>query len=228
MSSQTIQPRPRGNAPGRLTTADGFGQTDARPNPALGGAPTCGENADGSASWGPQRIKHVRWHAPLATVRDSRQVPGREFLQGIVDGRFPRPPIAELFNSRLVAVGDGEVVFSCMPDESVYNPIGTVHGGWLCMLLDSAAGCAVHTLLPAGVGYASIDIKVSFLITIHADRREIQVIGSALQLGGSVAFAEARARDADGELVGHATSSIAVLRPERARPGALDRVCPKY
>jgi uncharacterized protein (TIGR00369 family) len=141
------------------------------------------------------------------------QLPGRDFLQGIIDGRFAPPPIAELFGARLASVGDGEATFRATPDESAYNPIGMVHGGWLCMLMDSAAGCAVHTLLPAGAGYSSIEIKVSFLEAVHADAGAIEVRGKALRVGGRVAFAEARATNAAGELVGHATSSIALLRP---------------
>jgi uncharacterized protein (TIGR00369 family) len=88
-----------------------------------------------------------------------------------------------------------------------------VHGGLLCRLLDSAAGCAVHTRLPAGTGYCSIEIKVSFLAPLHADVGEIEVHGQALRVGGRVAFAEAHASDAGGRLVGHATTSIALMRP---------------
>jgi uncharacterized protein (TIGR00369 family) len=148
----------------------------------------------------------------MATARQGMQLSGREFLQGIIDGRYPPPPIAELFDAQLVSVGDGEAVFRCAPDESAYNPIGMVHGGWLCTLMDSAAGCAVHTQLPAGVGYSSIEIKVSFLKAIQADAGPIEVSGRVLRLGRNVAFVEARATNATGDLVGHATSSVAVLR----------------
>jgi uncharacterized protein (TIGR00369 family) len=86
-----------------------------------------------------------------------------------------------------------------------------VHGGFLCILLDSAAGCAVHTRLPAGVGYSSIEIKVSFLRAVRGDGSPIEVSGRVLRIGRRVAFAEAHARNRDGDLVGHATSSIAVL-----------------
>ena len=79
------------------------------------------------------------------------------------------------------------------PDESAYNPIGMVHGGLLCTLLHSAAGCAVHTRLPAGAGYATIEIKVSFLEPLHADGGEIEIRGHALRVGGRVACAEAHA-----------------------------------
>jgi uncharacterized protein (TIGR00369 family) len=111
-----------------------------------------------------------------------------------------------------VAVGDGEALFRCTPDVSTYNPIGVVHGGLLCTLLDSAAGCAVHTRLPAGARYASIEIKVSYLQPVRADQGAIEVLGRALRVGRRVAFAEAHARDANGALVGHATTSIAVSR----------------
>jgi uncharacterized protein (TIGR00369 family) len=90
-----------------------------------------------------------------------------------------------------VSVDDGEAVFRCAPDESTYNPIGMVHGGLLCTLLDSAAGCAVHTRLPAGTGCGTIEIKVSFLRPLHADAGEIEVHGHALRVGRRVAFAAA-------------------------------------
>jgi uncharacterized protein (TIGR00369 family) len=161
--------------------------------------------------WGDPRSKQITWHDPAVTARLSRQMSGREFLQGILDGRFPPPPFAQLIDTQLVSVGDGEAVFRCTPDESVYNPIGMVHGGFLCILLDSAAGCAVHTRLPAGVGYSSIEIKVTFLRAVRGDGSAIEVSGRVLRIGRRVAFAEAHARNADGDLVGHATSSIAVL-----------------
>jgi uncharacterized protein (TIGR00369 family) len=170
------------------------------------------EGTSAANGWGPRRSKQVSWHDAVAAARLGMQLSGREFLQGIIDGRLPPPPMAELFNAQLVSVADGEAVFRCTADESAYNPIGMVHGGWLCMLMDSAAGCAVHTTLPAGAGYSSIELKVSFLKAIRADTGTIEVTGRALRVGGRVAFAEAHARDREGELVGHATSSIAVLR----------------
>lgn len=120
--------------------------------------------------------------------------------------------MAALVGARLLRVGDGEVQFAWTPDESVYNPIGMVHGGLLCTLLDFAAGAAVHTQLPVGVGYASIEIKVSYLKALRIDSGDVDVRGDVMRAGRNIAFAEAHARDASGELVGHATSSIAVLR----------------
>jgi uncharacterized protein (TIGR00369 family) len=163
--------------------------------------------------WGAARSKEVSWHDPAALGAASAQLPGREVLQAILDGRLPPPPIARLVGAALVSVEDGEVVFRCTPDESTYNPLGIVHGGLLCTLLDSAAGCAVHTLLPAGAGYASIEIKVSFLKPVRASTGELDVRGRALKVGRRVAFADAHALDRSGELVGHATTSLAINRP---------------
>lgn len=164
------------------------------------------------ARWGAARSKTVSWHDPAALAAAGAELPGLEFLEAIRDGRLPPPPIAELTGAELVSVSDGEAVFRCAPDESTYNPIGLVHGGLLCTLLDSAAGCAVHTTLPAGVGYSSIEIKVSFLAPLRASSGAVEVRGHALRVGRRIAFAEAHAHAADGVLVGHATSSLALMR----------------
>jgi uncharacterized protein (TIGR00369 family) len=159
------------------------------------------------------RSKTVTWEDPSVSAGAMASMPGRELLQAIVDGRLPRPPIADLFGARMTSVGEGVAVFECIPDESTYNPIGLVHGGLLCTLLDSAAGCAVHSLLPAGIGFSSIEIKVSFLSPVTADSGKLVVEGRVLRVGRQVAFAEAHARTAAGKLVGHATSSLALMRP---------------
>jgi uncharacterized protein (TIGR00369 family) len=160
------------------------------------------------------RSKTVTWEDPSISAAAMASMSGRELLQAIIDGRLPRPPIAELFDARLVSIGDGSARFECLPDESTYNPIGLVHGGMLCTLLDSAGGCAVHTMLPPGVGYSTIEIKVSFMVTVRADTGTIEAEGRVLRLGRQVAFAEAHARTAGGKLVGHATTSLALMRRE--------------
>jgi uncharacterized protein (TIGR00369 family) len=163
--------------------------------------------------WGAPRSKSVTWYDPAILAAAGGELTGREVLQAIADGRLPEPPMANLIGARLAYVGDGEVRFLCAPDESTYNPLGMIHGGLLCTLLDFAAGAAVQTLLPAGVGFSSIEIKVSYLKALRAGAGDIEVHGKTLRLGGQVGFAEAHARNGDGELVGHATSAIAVLRP---------------
>jgi len=166
--------------------------------------------ADG---WGTPRSRAVTWYDPAILAAAGAELPGREFLLAIIEGRLPPPPIISLVGADLVSVGEGEALFRLTPDESTYNPIGMVHGGLLCTMLDSAAGCAVHTLLEAGVGHSSIEIKVSFLKALREGAGAVEFHGRALQVGRRVAFAEAHARNGDGELVGHATTSIALLRP---------------
>lgn len=161
--------------------------------------------------WGAARSKSVAWYDPAIAREAAATLNGRDFLQAIVDGDVPPPPFAQLVGADLVSVGDGVAVFRCTPDESTFNPLGLVHGGVLCTLLDSAAGCAVHTQLPAGVGFSSIEIKVSFLRPAKGATLEIE--GCSLRVGRQVAFAEAHARDGDGKLVGHATTSLALTRP---------------
>jgi uncharacterized protein (TIGR00369 family) len=140
------------------------------------------------------------------------ELSGREFLQAIIDGQVTPPPMAELVGAELLSVGEGEARFRWLPAASTYNTMGIVHGGLLCTLCDFAAGCAVHTLLPAGVGFGTIEIKVSFLKPVRAGDGPVEVLGRALRVGQRVAFAEAHARDGRGDLVGHATTSLAVMR----------------
>lgn len=165
-----------------------------------------------ASGWGQARRRAVLFHDPGVLAAAGQALSGRELLEAIADGGLPEPPMAALVGARLVSVGDGEVVFQCTPDESTYNPLGIVHGGLLCTLLDFAAGAAVQTLLPAGTASSSIEIKVSYLKPLLADTGAIDVHGRALRVGARVAFSEARATDHAGELLGHATSSLAVLR----------------
>jgi uncharacterized protein (TIGR00369 family) len=187
-----------------------WNRTSAQPRSAI--PEDAAEPGRRRSDWGTPRSKTVVWHDPTALASAGAELSGRAFLQAIVEGRLPPPPIVNLIGAELVSVGEGEAEFRCAPDESTYNPIGMVHGGLLCTLLDSAAGCAVHTLLPAGTGYSTIEIKVSFLRALRVDEGEVTVRGRVLRVGGRVGFAEAHARNPSGELVGHASSSILILR----------------
>jgi uncharacterized protein (TIGR00369 family) len=159
--------------------------------------------------WGRRQTREVTWYDPQAIRTQLTGLSGREYLQGMIDGRIPPPPIVELASSRLISVGDGEAVFRCRPDESWLNPLGLVHGGLLCTLLDSAMGVAVQSTQPVGRGYATIELKVSFLKPVAFDGSELEAQGRVLRVGRRIAFAEAHAHDAQGTLLGHATSSLA-------------------
>jgi uncharacterized protein (TIGR00369 family) len=164
--------------------------------------------------WGEPRSKTVTWHDPLPLAATAAAMSGREFLQAMADGELPPPPITRMFGFGPVSVGDGDVVFTCMPDEAAYNPIGLVHGGLVCTLLDTVTGCAVHSTLPAGMGYTSIEIKVNYLrpVRVVAGRPgDLTAHGWVTRPGRRVAFAEGDVRDSDGKLVATASSACLVF-----------------
>ena len=117
-------------------------------------------------------------------------------MEAIRDGLLPPAPIAMLMQFDIRALEEGRVEFGCTLDESVYNPIGVVHGGLVCTLLDTVAGCAVHTTLPAGVAYTSIELKVNYLRAVHATSGPLTAIGRVVKPGRRVAFAEGEVLDA--------------------------------
>lgn len=164
-----------------------------------------------SDSWGEPRSRTVTWWDPLISARGMRGLNGREFLQAMIDGRLPPPPINGLMRMTAVSVGEGTVEFRCLPDESAYNPIGLVHGGLVCTLLDSVAGCAVHTTLPSGVGYTSLEIKVSFLRPVRHGQGELAAVGRVTKPGRRAAFAEGEVRDGDGRLIATASSTCLIF-----------------
>jgi uncharacterized protein (TIGR00369 family) len=165
------------------------------------------------ASWGEPRSKVVTWFDPIESAKAGMALSGADFLTGIIEGRLPPPPIAAHFETRLESIGEGEATFVCTPDESAYNPIGMIHGGFVCTLLDSALGCAVQTQLPAGVGYTSIDITISYLRAVHAGRGEVRAIGRVTKPGRRVAFGEAKLVDEAGKTLATATGSCLIMGP---------------
>src|SRR5512146_568784 len=112
---------------------------------------------------GGERVRTVRWEDPVASAGAGSALSGIEYLRAIVDGAMPAPPIALLMGYTLDEVSEGRAVFGMEPGEHVYNPIGSVHGGVAATLLDSAMACAVHTMLPRGVGYTTLEIKVNYV-----------------------------------------------------------------
>jgi len=161
--------------------------------------------------WGPQSSKTVSWFDPLAAAQAGALLSGRNYLQAMLDGRLPPPPIGGLMNFGIESFGDGEVTFRCTPDQSVYNPIGLVHGGLVCTLLDSVLGCAVQTTLEAGVGYTSLEIKVSYLRPVRAGEGDLTAVGRVSRRGRRVSFADGEVRDSQGRLVATGSSTCLVF-----------------
>ena len=129
----------------------------------------------------------------------------------MIEGRLPPPPIAQTLGFTLARIADGEVWFTCEPHEAHYNPIGMVHGGLVCTLLDSALGCAVHTQLPAGVGYTSIEIKVSYLRAVSPASGMLTAHAQVTKPGRRVAFVDGDVRDAAGKIVATASGSCLIM-----------------
>ena len=161
--------------------------------------------------WGTPRSKTLTWYAPMVNAGAASTLSGLDFLHAVRDGALPRPPIAQLMGFTLVEVAPGLAVFECTPDESVYNPIGLVHGGLVCTLADSAAGCAVQTSLDAGVAYTSIDINVTYLRPVTKDSGLIRATGRLTKPGRKVAYATVEVTDSEGKLLAQATSSCLIM-----------------
>ena len=161
--------------------------------------------------WGEPRSRTVTWHDPIITAAGAMERSGLETMAAIRDGVLPPAPIAMLMQFDIRALEEGRVEFGCTLDESAYNPIGVVHGGLVCTLLDTVAGCAVHTTLPAGVAYTSIEIKVNYLRPVHATSGPLTAIGRVVKPGRRVAFAEGEVLDAQGRTVATASSSLLVF-----------------
>ena len=161
----------------------------------------------------PARTRTFSWHDPLETAQAARGLAGIDFLRKIASGELPQPPIAYTLDYALLEVEQGRAVFGFKPSEIHYNPIGMVHGGIPCTLLDSAMGCAVHSTLPTGVGYTTLELKVNIVKAIGRDTGFLRAEGKLIHVGRSTAVAEGRLTDASGKLYAHATTTCMILRP---------------
>lgn len=160
------------------------------------------------------RTKTLEYRPP---ERDAGKVFGRsgiEHLRAMATGEIADPPISSHVGLRVVRVEVGDVVMTAEPDESHYNPIGSVHGGFFATVLDSVCGCAVHSTLPAGVGYTTLELKVSFLRPVTVDTGSVTAHGWVTKSGRNAAFVEADLRDSAGRVLATASSTCLLVRPD--------------
>jgi uncharacterized protein (TIGR00369 family) len=153
------------------------------------------------------------WEDPAASAAAARELDGITFLREMMAGRYPPPPIAATLGFGLVSVEPGKAVFDITPAEYHYNPIGSVHGGVYATMCDSACGCAVHSMLPAGTFYTSLDLSVKFIRPVTTGTGRLLCEGTVEHFGSRTALAIARLTDSDGKLYAHATSSCLIFRP---------------
>ena len=161
--------------------------------------------------WGEQRSRTVTWNDPGPSTAKGLAMAGVDYLQAMIDGELPQPPISGLLQFGVVSAEPGRVVFTCQPDESAYNPIGAIHGGLVCTLLDSVTGCAVHSTLPQGKGYTSVEIKVNYLKAVRLSSGPLTATGTVVKSGSRVGFAEGVVTDASGAVVATATSTLLIF-----------------
>ncbi len=159
------------------------------------------------------RTRTITWEDPTVSAKKGRTMSGLEYLRAIQAGEIPAAPIAVLMNMGVSVIEEGRVVFTAEPAEYHYNPIGTVHGGFAATLLDSALGCAVQTMLAAGVGYTTLEIKVNYIRSMTRDTGMVYSEGKVIYSGGRIATAEGRITDAAGKLYAHGTTTCIILRP---------------
>ena len=158
-----------------------------------------------------QHTKTISWVDPRPQAAQALTMTGLDYLRAMMDGTIPPPPIASHINLEMLDATPGVAIMAATPDDSHYNPIGSVHGGFFATLLDSVCGCAVQTTLPAGTGYTSLDLNVSFLRGITTDTGRVIATGRVTKPGSRAAFVEADIKDADGRLLATATSTCLVF-----------------
>ena len=158
------------------------------------------------------RSRTLTWQDPVPTAAAGAAMAGIEYVRAVQSGALPPPPIAVVMNYSIAEIDDGRAVFVGEPGEEHYNPIGVVHGGYASTILDSALGCAVHTTLPAGVGYTSQTLEVKYLRPITRDTGSVRAEAEVVHRGRRSATSEARLTSLDGgKLLATGTSTCLIL-----------------
>jgi uncharacterized protein (TIGR00369 family) len=154
----------------------------------------------------------ISWDDPAELAARGREMAGLDFIRAIHAGELPRPPIQRLLGFELAEVEEGHVAFTAIPGEQHFNPIGVVHAGLAATLLDSAMGASVHTTLPAGSGYTTLETKFNLVRPVTLESGEIRCDGHVLHRGGRIATCDGRVvRSGDGKLLAHGTSTCMIL-----------------
>ena len=157
------------------------------------------------------RERTYAWGDPGPTLQALPVTSGLDLLRAIESGALAWPPVLATLAITPVEAEPGRVVFHLEPGEWHLNPLGTVHGGVLATLLDTCAACALHSTLPAGTGYTTVDLSVKYLRPVTLDSGTIRGEGTVISAGRRTALAEARAYDGQGRLLAHATSTCLIL-----------------
>jgi uncharacterized protein (TIGR00369 family) len=147
----------------------------------------------------------------VVPLEELRKMSGLELMHGLIAGKYPPPPIMRALDFTLDRAEHGVAVFSGDAKYDHYNPIGSVHGGWIATLLDSCMGCAMHTTLKPGQGYTSLEIKVNFVRAVLDTTGRVTAEGRVLYAGSRTGTAEGRLIDANGKLLAHGTTTCLIF-----------------
>jgi len=142
-----------------------------------------------------------------------RMMSGLEYMRKIMTGELPPSGMVQLLGLKLVEVSEGHAVFTVQPDERHYNGLGIAHGGLAAALLDSALGCAINAMMPAGKVFTTLEMKINYVRPITRERGELRCEANMIHVGGRVATAEGRITDEDGKLYAHGTATCMLFRP---------------
>ena len=168
---------------------------------------------DLTAQWTAQLAAvRARMAAPgVASLDDLRALAGAQVLDAKGGGTLPAPHIGDTLEFWPVEWEVGRMVFQGTPHIGHYNPIGTVHGGWIAAILDSAVGCAVHTALPPGTSYTTVELKLNYVRAVTDETGPMRAEGRVIHVGRQLATAEGRLQDARGKLYAHASTTCLVF-----------------
>ncbi len=169
------------------------------------------------------RRREVTWGDPMVGAALALDLSGLDYLRAIAEGRIPPPPIAVLLGMGIVEVQPGQVTFSLEVGEHLYNPIGSVHGGVLCTLLDSAMGCAVHSVLDRGQAYTTLELKVNLVKALTVNIPSVVATGQVISAGRRVVTASGQITGPDGTLYAHATTTCLAISPRHSSGNGHER-----
>jgi len=159
-----------------------------------------------------EQAVRARLLAPGVAARERvRALTGMEMFEAIFAGELPPPPMGDTLDFVPIHMAPGVAIFQGRPQPRHYNPMGTVHGGWFATLLDSAVGCAVHTTLPAGQGYTTLELKINLVRALNEAVPLVRAEGKVIHAGRQVATAEGRIIGPDGKLYAHATTTCLIF-----------------
>jgi len=161
-----------------------------------------------------KRTRTVTWEDPFEVPKAAAGRSGLDLLKDVFEGRLPPPPITATLGFRGVHVEEGKAVFEGEPGEHLYNPIGSVHGGFAMALLDSAMGCAIHSTLQAGERYTTLELKTNFVRPITVETGRVRCEGVVVHRGATIATAEGKlVADSTGKLLAHGTTTCLIVSP---------------